>query len=68
MSDPGYDDTEMSNEEFETRIGSAIPAGDFADAVFVAPSKNRTSTTSSLVSVHISVPLAHLASRADTPV
>lgn len=60
MGDPKYDDTDMTPEEFDGRIASAIPAvGSLG--VFVEPSTN-SGPTSRLVPVQIGVTLAQVAS------
>lgn len=57
--EPDYDDTDMTNEEFEQRIARAIPAG-FPGVVVAASSPNSGSTTTTLAPVMVTTPVVHL--------
>lgn len=62
-NEPGYDDTDMTNEEFEQRIASSIPAG-LPAVAFTASSPNSGSTTTTLAPVMIATPVVHVVAAA----
>ena len=57
--EPDYDDTDMTNEEFEDRIASAIPAS-FPGVVVALPSPNGGSTTTTLAPIMVTAPVVHV--------
>ena len=57
--EPSYDDTDMTNEEFEQRIANAIPAS-LPAVVVAAPSPNAGSITTTLTPIMVTTPVVHV--------